>query len=132
MATNRQQDRTARGTAARIGEERLVRLRLQNEKLQNEVHRLKDEVAPVEQIKAEVLKANAVVKAQLLALPFRLGNQLASATDPRECATILEKALIDCLNDLAYEREQQPQPDTCPVCGAKKENTADEHHGEAR
>jgi hypothetical protein len=115
MATKRQKNSAVRGTTARIGEERLVRLRLQNEKLSNEVRRLKGEVAPVEQIKAEVIRANTTVKTQLLALPHRLGDQMASTLDPKECGRILQEAITQCLNDLAYAREIAPE--TCPSCG---------------
>lgn len=120
MATKPQKDRTARGTTARIGEERLVRLRLQNEKLQNEVRRLKGELVPVEQIKAEVIRANITVKTQFLALPFRLSSQMASTSDPQECTKIMEAAIIQACNDLAYETPAEDG--ICPCCGQRREN----------
>jgi hypothetical protein len=119
MAIKPQKNKTARGTAARIGEARLVRLGLQNEKLQNEVRRLKGEVAPVKQIKAEVIRANVTVKQQLLALPYRLSSQLANTSDPRECAKIMEAAIVQACNDLAYGTPAEDE--ICPCYGRAKE-----------
>jgi hypothetical protein len=81
---------------------RIVRVKRQNEKLRLDLKKTKGELVPLEKIKHEVLAANAVVKQQLLSLPFRLGSQLAGTSDPRECSKILEVALVQCLNDLAY------------------------------
>jgi hypothetical protein len=117
MATKPQKDRTARGTTARIGEARLVRLRLQNEKLNNEVRRLKGEVAPVEQIKAEVIRANMTVKVQFLSLGPRLSPALASMSDSHEISRMLTREIEQICNDLAYSKEVPPQ--SCPTCGAK-------------
>ena len=104
-------------TAGRISQARLTRLLRQNEKLGIEVQRLRDEVGPIETFKQAVLKANAVVKTQLLALPYRLADQMATATDSRECRTILQEAITQACNDLAFERERPPE--ICPTCGGK-------------
>jgi len=121
MATKPQKDRTARGTAARIGAARLVRLGLQNEKLQNEVRKLKGQVGDIDKFKREVLAANAVVKQQILAVPFRLMEILAGISESREIARVLHETLVEALNDLAYEREHEARPDVCPCCGQKKD-----------
>ena len=109
--------RPARGAAGQIAEERLKRLQNQNAKLLIEIQRLRGEVGPIEEFKQEVLRANAVVKTQLLALPYRLSSQMASATDERECTKLMEAAIVQACNDLAFEREQPPE--TCPTCGGK-------------
>jgi hypothetical protein len=109
------QDKLSRGTAGRIAEARLKRLTHQNEKLHIEVQRLRGEVGPIEAFKQMVLKANSVVRSQFLGLPHRLSSQMASTADPRECATILEAAIVRICNDLAFEKERPPQ--NCPTCG---------------
>jgi hypothetical protein len=100
--------------AARISAARLIRLTRQNEKLAIEVQRLRGEVGPIEVHRQEVLKANGVVRQQILAVPYRLGPQLATTTDPQQCGKLLEDALVQCLNDLAYAR--QVPPSVCPTC----------------
>src|SRR5438128_2698100 len=106
-------------TAGRISQARLTRLTRQNEKLEIEVQRLKGEVGPIETFKQEVLRANAVVKTQLLALPFRLADQLATATDSHDCSQILQEAITQACNDLAYGTPAEDG--ICPCCGQKKE-----------
>jgi hypothetical protein len=93
-----------------IRKQRLMKLKHQNSKLKIEVRRLKGEVAPVEQIKGQVIQANLVVKTQLLALPVRLADQMAHTTEPSACAKILQEAIIEALNNLAYERTGRGEP----------------------
>ena len=120
MTMTPKQNKPVKGTAGQIAEARLQRLQHQNEKLQIEVRRLKAEWVPFESIKSDVLRANATVKQQLLALPYRLSESLAQVSEPREVARILREALVQCLNDLAHGREQEAQPDICPCCGQRK------------
>jgi len=93
----------------KTAEERLKRLKKQNEKLALELKKAKGDSVSFEKHKREVLAANAVVKQQLLAVPFRLATQLAAIDDPREVSRVLTAALTECLNDLAYERDQEKE-----------------------
>jgi hypothetical protein len=102
-------------TAGRISAARLTRLTRQNEKLEIEVQRLRGEVGPIEEFKQMVLKANAVVRLQFLALSHRLSPTLAPLSDPRDIQRIMDESVIQACNDLAFERER-PQ-ETCPTCG---------------
>lgn len=86
-------------------EERHQRLVHQNMKLKLEIAEKTKRLVPLERIKFEVLQANHTVKQQLLALPFRLAAQLAALSDPRDIHQVLERAITQCLNDLAYERD---------------------------
>src|SRR5437867_501326 len=98
----------------------------QNEKLEIEVQRLRGEVGNIDDFKQEVHKANAVVRQQFLALSYRLSPTLAPLSDPHDIQRIMDEAVIQACNDLAFERElSQSQPDRCPYCGrAMKEDTA--------
>ncbi len=100
---------------------RIVRVRRQNEKLALDLKKTKGEMVPLAEIKREVLAANAVVKQQLLAIPFRLATTLATISDPRELGRVLSEALVEALNDLAYERNLYQPPGTCPCYGSRKE-----------
>jgi predicted nuclease with TOPRIM domain len=90
-----------------LQDERLKRLKLQNKKLDTELRKLRGQVGDIEKHRREVLAANSTVKQQVLAVPFRLSLQLAQTTDPAECARIMGAALVECLNDLAYAREEK-------------------------
>ena len=103
-------------TAGRISQARLTRLTRQNEKREIEVQRLRGEVGPIETFKQIVLKANAVVKLQVLAVPIR--ESPALGLTPEQIAA-LNRALTDSLNDLAFNDELKLQPDVCPTCGKK-------------
>src|SRR2546426_10625275 len=85
-------------TAGRISQARLTRLTRQNEKLEIEVQRLRGEVGPLEEFKQVVLRANSVVKLQILSVPIREGPRLGLSG---EQITGLNQALADSLNDLA-------------------------------
>jgi hypothetical protein len=73
----------------------------QIKKLRFENRRLHGELVPIERIKREVLRANVIVKAQLLALPDRLAPCLMGVTDPRDIRHILRQEIDQALNDLA-------------------------------
>jgi hypothetical protein len=104
-------------TLEKIRVQRLAKYRHQNSKLAIEVKKLKGQVVSAEDLKQEVLAANTTVKTQMLALPFQNADKLAAETDPREIQRMLYDAVVQCLNDLAYERERPPQPGICPCCG---------------
>ncbi len=89
----------------RLASERLRRLKHQNSKLSLELKKLRGQVGDIDKFKREVLAANQVVKQQILAVGPRLAPQLASISDPRELGRLLTEALVEALNDLAYERE---------------------------
>src|SRR5215510_13497254 len=93
-------------TIERIREERLKKLRHQNDKLHLELQRLKASVVNVEEIKQSVIKANTVVKTQFLALGPRLATALASISDAREISRLLTQEITAVLNELAYESEE--------------------------
>jgi hypothetical protein len=90
----------------KLAEQRLIRLRQQNAKLKLELRKLRGQVAPVDEIKRQVLAANHVVKNQLLALPDRLAMPLIHLSDPRDIRRVLRDGIVDALNDLAYEKSQ--------------------------
>ena len=103
---------------------RITRVKRQNEKLGLELKKTKGELVSREGLVREVLAANAIVRQQFLALPFRLADQMANALDPRECARIMRAAIVSCCNDLAFEKERPP--DTCPTCGRAMEGKEEE------
>jgi hypothetical protein len=113
-------------TLEKIRVQRLTKYKHQNSKLAIEVTKLKGQVGDVETIKREVLAANATVKQQLLALPYRLNDTLASTNEPREVARLLTQAIVEALNDLAYGELYQPEEDICPLCSGRKE-TSENH-----
>jgi hypothetical protein len=98
-----------------IRRERLLKYKLGNAKLGVEVQKLRAQVGNIEAFKQEVIAANTLVKVQLLAIPYRLNERLASETNPAEVARVLTQAITAALNDLAYSREQPV--DSCPTCG---------------
>src|SRR5712691_9801062 len=67
---------TGAATDRLISKERLKRLTHQNEKLNIEMQRLRGEVGPIEDFKHVVLRANSVVKLQILSVPIRVGPTL--------------------------------------------------------
>jgi hypothetical protein len=93
------------GITQKLAQERLRRLRHQNRALVLTIAEKKGEVVSADELKRLVLSANASVKQQILAIPFRISESLASITEPREIARVLHQALTAALNDLAYERE---------------------------
>lgn len=99
-----------KGVTLKIAEARLLRLRHQNSKLSIELKKLRGAVVPVEHLKRTVLGANLIVRNQLLSLPDRLSLPLVHLTDPREIRLLLRESIVDCLNDLAYERESTAPP----------------------
>lgn len=86
---------------------RLKRLNTQNSKLNIELRKLRGQVGDINAHRREVLAANSVVKQQVRALAFRLAPTLAATDDPREVQRILLEAIDECMNDLAYEREDK-------------------------
>lgn len=94
----------------RTAKARLTRVLRQNEKINLELKRLKGDSVSFEVHKREVLAANSTVKQQVLAVPHRLAAQLTAIDDPREVSRVLTEALTECLNDLAYERDQEKEP----------------------
>src|SRR5262249_46502075 len=92
-----------RAITNKLASERLKRLKHQNTKLSLELRKLRGQVVDGEKMKREVLAANSVVKQQILAVPVRDGPALGLT---REQIAGLTKALVDCLNDLAYCREE--------------------------
>ena len=114
---------TEAATDRLISKERLKRLTHQNEKLKIEMQRLRGEVGPIEDFKHVVLRANSVVKLQILSVPIRVGPTLGLT---REQIAGLNQALTDSLNDLAFNDELKLQPEICPICGrGKREESAD-------
>jgi hypothetical protein len=101
-------------TAKRISQARLLRLTRQNEKLEIEEQRLKGEVGPIEDFMPMVLRANSLVKGQILSVPIRVGPGLGLT---REQIESIKQELVGCCNDLAFERERPVG--TCPTCGGK-------------
>src|SRR5262249_28150280 len=86
----------------KTAEERLKRLKKQNEKLALELKKAKGDSVSFEKHKREVLGYNSLVKQQIIAVPVRDGPGLGLT---REQIAGLTKALTEALNDLAYERE---------------------------
>jgi hypothetical protein len=105
-ATNDHKGAAYKALTTKLAEQRLIRLRQQNAKLKLELRKLRGQVAPLEDIKRQVLAANQVVKNQLLALPDRLAMPLIYLTDPRDIRRVLREGIVDALNDLAYEKAQ--------------------------
>ncbi len=91
-------------TTTKLAQERLKRLKHQNKKLVLEISEKTGRVVSADDLKREVLAANATVKQQLLAIPYRECDRLASETNPAEVARILTAVITEALNDLAYER----------------------------
>lgn len=85
----------------RTAEERLKRLKKQNEKLTLELKKTKGDSVSFEKHKREVLAANSTVKQQILAVPVRDGPTLGLT---KEQILGLTESLKQALNDLAYER----------------------------
>jgi len=81
--------------------ERTVRLKKQTEKLTMEVARLRGELVPLEEFKADVVRANLAVKARLLAIPARCVPRLFAAESPVILAAILQTEIRDALVDLS-------------------------------
>ena len=96
-----------KGITEKTAEARLKRVTLQNKKLLIDVKEKTGAVVDLESHRREVLAANAVVRQQALAIPFRLAPTLAAISDPKEIHKVLHAALVECFNDLAYERENQ-------------------------
>ena len=88
----------------KLASARLKRLKTQNSKLDIELKRLRGQVGDVEKMKREVLVANQVVKQQVLSVAIRVAPALGLT--PEQVAGF-NAALTDCLNDLAYERENE-------------------------
>ena len=95
-----------KATTTKIAEERLKRLRHQNSKLSLEVRKLKGQLAPIEELKREVLAANQVVKQKLLSLPTRLAPPLAGNSNPAEIEALIREAITDAVNELCYEQSE--------------------------
>jgi orotate phosphoribosyltransferase-like protein len=89
-------------TLEKIRQERLKKLRAQNERLRFEMRKIKTEWVRLEDIKAEVIKANFTVKSQLLALPSRVAVRLTGITKAYEIERLLRTEITDALNELAY------------------------------
>ena|SRR5437879_5545808 len=105
---------------------RIVRVRKQNEKLALELKKTKGELVPMEPFKAEVIRANTVVKTQFLSLGPRLAPTLASVLDPREISHMLTAEITQICNDLAFGTEKYAdEQGHCLLCGAKKEEVTD-------
>src|ERR1043166_1229869 len=62
--------------SVKTAEERLKRLKKQNEKLSLELKKAKSDLVPLDKPRREVLAANSVVKQQILAVPVRDGPAL--------------------------------------------------------
>jgi hypothetical protein len=92
-----------KATTTQIASERLKRLRHQNSKLALELRKIRGQVGDLDKIRREVLAANSIVRQQILAVPVRDGPALGLT---REQVTSLTAALVEALNDLAYEREK--------------------------
>lgn len=86
----------------RTAQQRLKKMTLQNEKLQMQVRQLRGELAPVQDLKSEVIKANHVVKNKLLGLPSRLAPRLSGMTEPGEIQQTLRHEIEEALSELAY------------------------------
>jgi chromosome segregation ATPase len=84
---------------------RLERLQNQNHKLKLEIAEKAKALVPLEAHIANVRRANATVKQQILAIPHRLAARLVNMTDRRQILQCLTEELTKCLNDLAYERD---------------------------
>jgi hypothetical protein len=101
---------------------RITRVRRQNEKLALELKKTKGELVPLEPFKAEVIRANTVVKTQFLSLGPRLAPALALVADPREISRLITLEVEQVCNDLAYGTEKSvDEQGRCFLCGAKKE-----------
>jgi predicted transcriptional regulator len=108
----------AASTLEKIRVERLAKLRHQNAKLSIELKRLQAKVVDFESLKADVLRANAVVKNELFAMAFRMAGPLAATDTPQDVRALLTAEVTRVCNSLAYEREIYRQPGACPCCGA--------------
>lgn len=86
-----------------ISKARLERLQNQNKKLKLELAEKAKALVSFDHHKREVLAANSTVKQQVLSVPVREGPKLGLT---REQIEGLNLALIECLNDLAYSREE--------------------------
>src|SRR5262245_8402506 len=121
-ALDQKKDGGQHSTLEQIREQRLIRLKHQNAKLEGELKKMRAEWVPLEQIKRDVAACDAVVKTQFLALGPQLAQQLAAMTEPHEIARLLTDAVTQTCNDLASNgRLWELPPDRCIVCGAKKE-----------
>jgi hypothetical protein len=87
----------------RLANERLKRLKVQNQKLALDMRAREGNLVDREEFMRQVLACNATMKNQLLALPDRVAGELAVMTDPHAIRNRLRTSIIETLNELAYE-----------------------------
>ena len=92
---------------AAILAERAERLRKQNRKLDLDLGKQEGRYGDVEQIRRDVQRANAVVKATLYAMANRIAEPLSAMEDAAEIRDFLRAELRAAFNDLAFNRGQE-------------------------
>jgi hypothetical protein len=92
-------------TLEKIREQRLIKFIQQNERLRIELERMKQTHVSLEDIKRDILDANARVRAKLEALPSRLALQV-SGVAPAEAERLMRLTIREALLELLYERER--------------------------
>jgi len=101
--------------ATRIAYERLTRLQNQNTQLKLRIWEMAGRLVPLEELKAEVLLANARVRSRLGALPATLAPRVLRGT-VAEAEEIIRTGIRDALMELAYEREYFAEHGVLPAC----------------
>ena len=92
--------------------QRATRLQKQNEVLDFQLQKQREQFGDIAQFIRDVQRMNEVVKNSLYSMAARIAEPLAGMTDPGEIRDFLRAQLRDAFNDLAHNHAEHGATDT--------------------